>query len=140
MNSFIMRIGTATAAFALSLAVPASAQRTANLNADRGWDMRVAAAVSTTQISGDAGSAQTVAAPAGMVLTSLQFYEQADKPCRVVVGFGNWALDGDQDVDNADYRTLESGRSNCDNARKTVGPTGRGGAISGIQICQPPSE
>jgi hypothetical protein len=87
----------------------------------------------TTPVSGDAGQGSQVLGPAGTVLTSLEFFEQSDRPCGIVAGFASWSLDGDQRAEGEDFRTRRFGCAG--NSPQRVGAR-TGEAISGIRICQ----
>ncbi len=126
-----IRIGMVAGGLFLTYVLPISAQRTR----ERGWDMTVASGTSTTQISGDAGTASVVTGPAGTVVTSLEFFEQSDRPCRIVVGFSSWNLNADQAAVDVDYRTRQTGGS-CSGSPQRVAASGPGRAVSGIMMCQ----
>lgn len=127
---------------ALATVFPADAQRRRPISMnDRtalelpGWDIEVSPTVTTTQVSGDAGTGNVVTGPAGTVLVTLTFYERMDRPCRVVLNFGSWSLDADQDVNDAEYSSRQEGSTSCSGSEEIVG-SGAGNGFSGIQICQ----
>lgn len=111
------------------LAAPAAAQP----GMDREYDLDLSGAVHTTAVSGTAGSATILDAPAGALLVGWEFTEDgSDRPCTVTAMFASWWLDPGV----RDYTPTSQRSGSCAERSPRTIQLDQGYAIRGLQVCQ----
>ena len=103
--------------------------------ANRGWDVSVRGR-STTAVSGTNGPAEILEGPPNSVLTRIEFFERADRPCQVRATFVTWRADAQGDPTGVSS-TFDSfdGCDGTSSSRKVI-DLGPGEGIWGLRVCQ----